>query len=127
MMADEYYGYSPAAYERYIVQQARVSNWVDDTLQQAHAWSNPFVLSPIPRDRSFCDGPSNDYPRRHDQRATHPSNERTANVEQTIQELRNQLAESQQKTHQERDNLTQSLLTQEESWSRSPATPRLLS
>ncbi|KAH0828090.1 hypothetical protein J3R83DRAFT_3749 [Lanmaoa asiatica] len=56
------YDYSPAAYERYVAQQARVSNWVDDTLQQAHAYSNPFVLSPTLRDRSFYDEPA---PRHH--------------------------------------------------------------
>ena len=59
------YDYSPAAYERYIAQQARVSNWVDDTLQQAHAYSNPFVLSPTLRDRSFYDQPADDYHSSH--------------------------------------------------------------
>ncbi|KIJ68038.1 hypothetical protein HYDPIDRAFT_107633 [Hydnomerulius pinastri MD-312] len=49
------YDYSPAAYERYIAQQTRVSNWVDHTTQQAHAYSNPFVLSPTLRDRAFYD------------------------------------------------------------------------
>ena len=51
------YDYSPAAYERYIAQQTRVSNWVNDTVQQSHAYANPFVLSPTLRDRSFYDGP----------------------------------------------------------------------
>lgn len=51
------YDYSPAAYERYLAQQARVSNWVDDTVQQSHAFANPFVLSPTHRDRSFYDEP----------------------------------------------------------------------
>lgn len=75
------YDFSPAAYDRYIAQQTRVSNWVDDTLQQAHAYSNPFVLSPTLRDRSFYDGPSDDYPpRHHDQRSngsSRPSRART--------------------------------------------------
>ncbi|KAF9227121.1 hypothetical protein BS17DRAFT_806371 [Gyrodon lividus] len=51
------YDYSPAAYERYIAQQTRVTNWVTDTLQQSHAYSNPFVLSPTLRDRAFYDEP----------------------------------------------------------------------
>lgn len=61
------YDYSPAAYERYLAQQARVSNWVSDTVQQSHAYSNPFVLSPTLRDRTFYDQPDGDYPRHHDQ------------------------------------------------------------
>ncbi|KIJ18517.1 hypothetical protein PAXINDRAFT_8765 [Paxillus involutus ATCC 200175] len=51
------YDYSPAAYERYIAQQTRVSNWVTDTLQQSHAYRDPFVLSPTLRDRAFYDEP----------------------------------------------------------------------
>lgn len=53
------YDYSPAAYERYMAQQTRVSNWVSDTLQQSHSYSNPFVLSPTLRDRSFYDESDN--------------------------------------------------------------------
>ncbi|KAF8549666.1 hypothetical protein OG21DRAFT_1525658 [Imleria badia] len=63
------YDYSPAAYERYIAQQTRVSNWVDDTLQQSHSYSNPFVLSPTLRDRSFYDH-SDNHPPHHDQWST---------------------------------------------------------
>ncbi|KAH7907303.1 hypothetical protein BJ138DRAFT_1070454 [Hygrophoropsis aurantiaca] len=40
------YDYSPAAYERYLATQTRVSNWVSRTTEQAHQYSNPFVLSP---------------------------------------------------------------------------------
>lgn len=61
------YDYSPAAYERYLAQQARVSNWVSDTLQQSHAYSNPFVLSPTLRDRTFYDGPEDHRTPHHDQ------------------------------------------------------------
>ncbi|KAI9571053.1 hypothetical protein HD554DRAFT_2169413 [Boletus coccyginus] len=43
------------------------------------------------------------------------SNESTANLKQTIQELRNQLATSQQTARQERDNFIQSLRAHEES------------
>ncbi|KIK24746.1 hypothetical protein PISMIDRAFT_677823 [Pisolithus microcarpus 441] len=49
------YDFSPAAYERYIAQQHRVSNWVHDT--NKHKWSNPYVLSPTPRDRTFYNNP----------------------------------------------------------------------
>ncbi|KAG1751285.1 uncharacterized protein EDB91DRAFT_597781 [Suillus paluster] len=49
------YDYSPAAWEHYVAQQARVSNWVSQTSNQAHAYSNPFLLSPTLRDRSFYD------------------------------------------------------------------------
>ncbi|KAF8134393.1 hypothetical protein EV363DRAFT_890877 [Boletus edulis] len=60
------YDYSPAAYERYIAQQTRVSNWVNDTVQQAHSYSNPFVLSPTLRDRTFYNHPEeDDNPPRH--------------------------------------------------------------
>ncbi|KAL4073783.1 hypothetical protein J3A83DRAFT_2615678 [Scleroderma citrinum] len=52
------YDYSPAAYERYIAQQNRVSNWVHET--NRHAWSNPYLLSPTPRDRTFYDSSSDD-------------------------------------------------------------------
>ncbi|KAI9571644.1 hypothetical protein HD554DRAFT_1800783 [Boletus coccyginus] len=118
-MTDSEYDYSPAAYDRYIFRQTRVSSWVDDTNQQAHAYSNPFIPSPTLRDRSLYDDPDDHPPPYHQvhyQWATCPSDEGTADVEQTIQELRNQLAESQQKAHQERENFTQSLLTQEEGW-----------
>ena len=47
------YDYSPAAYERYIAQQSRVSNWVRET--KKHPLSNPYLLSPTPRDRTFYD------------------------------------------------------------------------
>lgn len=47
------YDYSPAAYERYMAQQSRVSNWVRET--NKHAWTNPYMLSPTPRDRTFYD------------------------------------------------------------------------
>ncbi|KAH7925618.1 hypothetical protein BV22DRAFT_1104821 [Leucogyrophana mollusca] len=46
------YDYSPAAYERYIATQSRVSNWVSNTTQQSHQYSNPFVLSPSQATRS---------------------------------------------------------------------------
>ncbi|KAG2154445.1 uncharacterized protein EDB93DRAFT_1132324 [Suillus bovinus] len=52
------YDYSPAAWEHYRAQQARVSNWVSQTTAQAHSYSNPFVMSPTLRDRSFYDEPS---------------------------------------------------------------------
>ncbi|KAG0707039.1 hypothetical protein DFH29DRAFT_73360 [Suillus ampliporus] len=51
------YDYSPAAWERYAAQQARVSNWVSQTSTQAHSYSNPFALSPTMRDRTFYDEP----------------------------------------------------------------------
>lgn len=47
------YDYSPAAWENHLAQQARVSNWVSQTTAQAHSYSNPFLLSPTLRDRSF--------------------------------------------------------------------------
>jgi hypothetical protein len=53
-----------------MAQQTRVSNWVHDTVQQSHAYSNPFVLSPTLRDRAFYDQPDDDdgyAPRHHDQ------------------------------------------------------------
>ncbi|KAG8214147.1 hypothetical protein J3R82DRAFT_10913 [Butyriboletus roseoflavus] len=55
------YDYSPAAHERHLAQQARVSNWVNHTLQQAQ-FSNPFVLSPTLRDRAFYDEPEDTLP-----------------------------------------------------------------
>lgn len=55
------YDYSPAAYERYLAQQTRVSNWVHDTVKQSHSYADPFVLSPNLRDRSFYDQPD-DHP-----------------------------------------------------------------
>ncbi|KAJ8583321.1 hypothetical protein M405DRAFT_828853 [Rhizopogon salebrosus TDB-379] len=51
------YDYSPGAWERHMAQQARVSNWVSHTTAQAHAYANPFELSPSMRDRSFYDDP----------------------------------------------------------------------
>lgn len=51
------YDYSPAAWEHYVAQQARVSNWVSQTTAQAHSYSNPFTMSPTMRDRSFYDEP----------------------------------------------------------------------
>ncbi|KAG2122823.1 hypothetical protein BD769DRAFT_1472941 [Suillus cothurnatus] len=51
------YDYSPAAWEHYVAQQARVSNWVSQTTAQSHCYSNPFVMSPTMRDRSFYDEP----------------------------------------------------------------------
>ncbi|KAF9241804.1 hypothetical protein BU15DRAFT_73149 [Melanogaster broomeanus] len=53
------YDYSPAAYERYMAQQTRVSNWISDTYKQSRSYSNPFVLSPTLRDRSFYDESDN--------------------------------------------------------------------
>ncbi|KAI6033266.1 hypothetical protein F5J12DRAFT_205364 [Pisolithus orientalis] len=52
------YDFSPAAYERYVAQQTRVSSWVRDT--NKHKWSNPYILSPTPRDRTFYDSPDDD-------------------------------------------------------------------
>ncbi|KAG9316869.1 hypothetical protein JVU11DRAFT_2945 [Chiua virens] len=59
------YDYSPAAYERYMAQQSRVSNWVHDTCSQSHAYSNPFILSPTHRDRSFYDQSDDSPPPHH--------------------------------------------------------------
>jgi hypothetical protein len=50
-----------------MAQQTRVSNWVSDTRQQAHAYSNPFALSPALRDRTFYDEPEDGAPPHHDQ------------------------------------------------------------
>lgn len=55
----------------YLAQQARVSNWVSDTLQQSHAYSNPFVLSPTFRDRSLPDEPD-DTPSSRSRNRTEP-------------------------------------------------------
>lgn len=46
-----------------MAQQARVSKWVSHTTAQAHAYSDPFTLSPSLRDRSFYDEPDGN-PRR---------------------------------------------------------------
>ncbi|EMD35690.1 hypothetical protein CERSUDRAFT_85654 [Gelatoporia subvermispora B] len=40
------YDYSPAAYERFMAQQARVSNWVHDQGYRSREYPNPFVASP---------------------------------------------------------------------------------
>lgn len=43
------YDYSPAAYERYMAQQMRVSNWVSEQTHRTHEYRNPFVPpSPAP-------------------------------------------------------------------------------
>lgn len=52
------YDYSPAAYERYMAQQSRVSNWVRET--NKHPLANPYLLSPTPRDRTFYDSSDDD-------------------------------------------------------------------
>ncbi|KIK37408.1 hypothetical protein CY34DRAFT_460698 [Suillus luteus UH-Slu-Lm8-n1] len=57
------YDYSPAAWEHYAAQQARVSNWVSQTTAQAHSYSNPFTMSPTMRDRSFYDEPGGRWQR----------------------------------------------------------------
>ncbi|KAG1739801.1 hypothetical protein EDD22DRAFT_851883 [Suillus occidentalis] len=57
------YDYSPAAWEHYVAQQARVSNWVSQTTAQAHSYSNPFTMSPTMRDRSFYDEPGGRWQR----------------------------------------------------------------
>ncbi|OJA16299.1 hypothetical protein AZE42_03375 [Rhizopogon vesiculosus] len=51
------YDYSPAAWEHYVAQQARVAGWVSQTTAQAHAYSDPLTPSPSLRDRSFYDEP----------------------------------------------------------------------
>lgn len=75
------YDYSPAAWEHYLAQQARVSNWVSQTTAQAHSYSNPFVMSPTLRDRSFYDDELNG----RWQRPT-PSRSKTYNIPPTRQE-----------------------------------------
>ncbi|EGO04125.1 hypothetical protein SERLA73DRAFT_165614 [Serpula lacrymans var. lacrymans S7.3] len=49
------YDYSPAAYERYMATHNRVSNWVSNTTQHAHKYSNPFVPSPFLSSRPLHD------------------------------------------------------------------------
>ncbi|KAG2341092.1 hypothetical protein BDR05DRAFT_965977 [Suillus weaverae] len=74
------YDYSPAAWEHHVAQQARVSNWVSQTTAQAHSYSNPFVMSPTMRDRSFYDESGGRRPR------PAPSRSKTLNIPSTRQE-----------------------------------------
>ncbi|KAG1889948.1 hypothetical protein F4604DRAFT_640516 [Suillus subluteus] len=74
------YDYSPEAWEHHVAQQARVSNWVSQTTAQAHCYSNPFVMSPTMRDRSFYDEPGGRRQR------PSPSRSKTFNVPPARQE-----------------------------------------
>lgn len=46
------YDYSPAAYERFLSTQNRVSNWVSHTKAHERQYSNPFVPSAVDREQS---------------------------------------------------------------------------
>lgn len=70
------YDYSPAAYERYIANQTRVSKWVDGQAAHASQYSSPFVPPSSSSSSSSRDSPLHDnerYSRHRDHDRERPS------------------------------------------------------
>ena len=63
------YDYSPEAYEKYIENQSRVSNWVSDQSGRYNQYSNPFAV----RTSSVLPSHSSHHSSRHADRSHHSS------------------------------------------------------
>lgn len=70
------YDYSPEAYEKYIANQTRVSNWVTDQSGRFKQYSNPFVG----RSTSVPHSYSSHHSSRHGGRSSQPSSSSTSPV-----------------------------------------------
>jgi hypothetical protein len=77
------YDYSPAAYDRYINTQNRVSNWVSQTKAHERRYANPFVPSAINGGPEIAPSHSREHsPRPHAQQQ--PERSRSSGSEGTI-------------------------------------------